>query len=306
MSELTLGAVTDEIDSDLERACQVANELGMRVVELNNLWGKPADRLEPSEIARAREIVRGHDLRIDAVGTLAFKAVELSKNPDLRASSEFAEHLDAIRRAARIARELAAESLWPAVRIFSFRREPMQGLGNPSPIYPDGGGVSDSIIERIAEGLDLACDLALEEGVRLLVENVRSCWGNTGVNTAKIVAAVGRPELGIIWDVANDWVSCGQAYREGYLATRPYAACVHFKDAKLVDPSIGLTAWMPIGQGAVDVDGQVADLLRDAFAGPVLLETHWRGEGLTKEESSRRSFAGLAAAIERAGAGSRR
>jgi sugar phosphate isomerase/epimerase len=81
---------------------------------------------------------------------------------------------------------------------------------------------------------------------------------------------------------------------------------VHFKDAKLLDPAIGLTAWAPIGEGAVDVDGQVADLLRDDFRGPVLLETHWRGEGLSGEQSSRRSFAGLVTAIDRAGTAARR
>lgn len=300
MSVFPVGAVTDEIDPDLARACKVANELGMQVVELNSLWGKPADRLDPEEVARVRDLVGENGLRVDAVGTLAFKALELSKNPNLRASREFEEHLAAIRRAARVARELEVVSPEPAVRIFSFRREPMEGLGNPSPIYPDGGGIPEPALERIAAGLKLASDLARDEGVRLLVENVRSCWGNTGVNAARIVKAANRPELRIIWDVANDWVSCGQSYRAGYEATRPYTVCVHFKDAKLVDPAIGLTAWTPIGQGAVDVVGQVRDLLRDGFAGPVLLETHWRGEGLSKEESSRRSFAGLLSAIERA------
>ena len=296
--QFPLGVVTDEIDPDFGHACSVAAELGMQVVEMNNLWGKPADRLEPAEVERVREIVKRHNLRVDAVGTLAFKALEFSKNPNLATSAEYAEHLETVGRAARIARTLADVSAEPAVRIFSFRREPMEGLGNPWPILPDGGGLSDATLERIAEGLHRACDLAREEGVRLLVENVRSCWGNTGVNTARILAASNRPELAVIWDVANDFVSCGQSYREGYLATKPYATCVHFKDAKVVDPAIGLTAWMPIGQGAVDVDGQVADLLRDGFSGPVLLETHWRGDGLSKEESSRQSFAGLVRGIQ--------
>lgn len=294
-----LGVVTDEIDPDFAHACAVAAELGMQVVEMNNLWGKPADRLESAEVEQVRDIVKRHSLRVDAVGTLAFKALELSKNPNLRTSAEYAEHLDTIRRAARIARSLADVSAEPAVRIFSFRREPMEGLGNPSPILADGGGIGDSVLDRIVEGLHGACDLAREEGARLLVENVRSCWGNTGVNTARILQATNRPELAIIWDVANDFVSCGLNYRAGYLATKPYATVVHFKDAKVVDPAVGLTAWTPIGQGAVDVDGQIADLLRDGFGGPVLLETHWRGEGLSKEESSRRSFAGLVRGIER-------
>jgi sugar phosphate isomerase/epimerase len=297
MSHLTLGAVTDEIDADLERACQVAVELGMTFVELNTVWGQPVDRLPPDDAGRVREIVRRHGLQIDAVGTLAFKALELSQHPALRNSDEFAEQLAAIRRAAHLAQVWSDCLPNPAVRIFAFRREPMQGLGNPSPIYPDGGGIPAAVVERVAEGLNLACDLARAEGVRLLVENVRSCWGNTGVNTARLVAAADRPELGIIWDVANDWVSCGQSYRAGYVATRPYTVAVHLKDARLVDPATGLTAWLPIGQGEADLPGQVADLLRDDFGGPVILETHWRGDGLTKEESSRRSFAGLQAAI---------
>lgn len=297
--QFPLGVVTDEIGPDFARACAVAAELGMEVVEMNSLWGKPADRLEPTEVEQVREIVKRHGLRVDAVGTLAFKAIEFGKNPNLDTSAEYAEHLDTIGRAARIARALADVSAEPAVRIFSFRREPMEGLGNPSPILPDGGGVSDAVLERIVEGLHGACDLAREEGVRLLVENVRSCWGNTGLNTARILQAANRPELAIIWDVANDFVSRGMSYRVGYLATKPYATVMHFKDARVVDPAIGLTAWTAIGEGEVDVDGQVADLLRDGFAGPVLLETHWHGEGLTNEESSRRSFAGLARSIER-------
>lgn len=294
-----LGVVTDEIDQDVERACRVAAELGMGIVELNNLWAKPADRLGPGEVARVRATVRRYGLRVDAVGTLAFKALELSKHPILGESEEYAEHLDAIRRATAIARELADVSLAPTVRIFSFRREPMEGLGNPSPILPDGGGLPDAVLRRIVDGLGPACDLAREHGVRLLVENVRSCWGNTGVHTARIVEAAGRPELGIIWDVANDYVSCGQGYRAGYLATKAWTAAVHCKDARVVDWSTGLTAWTAIGDGEVDVAGQLAELARDGFGGPVVLETHWRGHGLSKEASSRHSFAGLRAALAR-------
>ena len=302
MSQATFGVVADELGPDLARSCQVAVELGMRAIEINEYRGKPIERLGPTEIAAVRDLAGVHGLRLDAVGTLALKALELSKNPDLDTSAEFAEHLATIRNAARVARALADVSPEPAVRIFTFRREPMVGLGNPSPILPDGGGLKPETLERIVAGLHQACDVARDEGVRLLVENVRSCWGNTGENTARIVAAANRPELRIIWDVANDWVSCGQSYRAGYLATKPYTVAIHFKDAKIVDPAIGLTAWMPIGQGAVDVDGQAVDLVRDGFTGPILLETHWRGEGLDQEESSRQSFAGLTAAFARASA----
>src|SRR5579884_3026782 len=107
MTQLQLGVVTDEIDQDLERACQVARELDMEVVEMNSIWGKPVDELEPAEVNQVREIVRRHELRIDVIGTLALKGLEFGKNPDLDHSEKFAEHLDTVRRAARIARALA-------------------------------------------------------------------------------------------------------------------------------------------------------------------------------------------------------
>lgn len=298
-----LGVVSDEIGQDLEHVCQVAVDLGLQVLELNTVWGKPADSLDADEVARVGELLRRSGLRIDAVSTPAFKALEIGGEPDFRRSAAFAEHMATITRAAHIARALADVAITPAVRIFAFRRESMIGLGNPSPILADGGGIPDGILVRIVQGLRLACDLARQEGIRLLLENVRSCWNNTGVNTARIVELTNRAELSILWDPANDYVSCGLPYAGGYAAVRPYMAAVHCKDARIVDPASGLTAWMPIGQGEADMPGQIAQLLDDGFRGPVLLETHWRGEGLSGEQSSRQSFAGLQAALAQRQAG---
>ncbi len=303
MHSFTTGVVTDEIDQDLERACDVAVELGMRVVEINSLWGGPSDRLTPADVARAREIVGQRGLRIDAIGTLALKALELQQHPHLARSAEFAEHLETIRRAAFVAHALGASSDQPAVRIFSFRRESMKDLGNPSPIHADGGGLPEATLARIAEGLTMACDVARAEGVLLYLENVRSCWANTGLHTARILKAVDRPELRVIWDVANDFVSCGQSYHEGYDATRPHIACVHIKDARIVHRPTGLTAWTAVGEGEVDIRGQLAALARDGCTAPLLLETHWRGEGMSSEQSSRTSFAGLVAAMQHVAGG---
>src|SRR6478672_10939874 len=104
MSQQNFGVVADEIDPDLERVCRVAVELGMQVIEINDYRGTPMDRLEPADIAAVRDLIGAHGLRVEAVGTLALKALELSKNPDLANSAEFAEHLTTIRQAARVAR----------------------------------------------------------------------------------------------------------------------------------------------------------------------------------------------------------
>ena len=214
--ELTFGVVADEIDSDLEQACQVARELGMRAIEINDYRGTPMDQLSPDAIAAVRDTIGEHDLRLDAVGTLALKALELGKTPDLATSVEFAEQLQTIRRAARVARELAPVSIEPAVRIFSFRREPMVGLGNPSPILPDGGGIDDATLERIVTGLHRVCDVARDEGVSLLVENVRSCWGKhrsqhrpdrRGSRSPGVGGHLGRRQrLGLVRSILPRWL----------------------------------------------------------------------------------------------------
>jgi sugar phosphate isomerase/epimerase len=55
-----------------------------------------------------------------------------------------------------------------------------------------------------------------------------------------------------------------------------------------------------MGQGIIDFVGQFRALKRDGYAGPVSLETHWRGAG-TAEASTRQSMAGLKDLLQRAG-----
>jgi sugar phosphate isomerase/epimerase len=54
-----------------------------------------------------------------------------------------------------------------------------------------------------------------------------------------------------------------------------------------------------MGTGIVDWAGQFRALKKDGYGGAISLETHWRG-GLTPEEASRRSMAGLKALLKQA------
>ena len=125
------------------------------------------------------------------------------------------------------------------------------------------------------------------------LENVRSCWGNTGHNAARILAAVDHPRLRAIWDPGNDYVSGGVPYPDGYRAVLPYTVHVHVKDAAVVDAATGLTRWACIGTGEVDYAGQVAALRADGYRGALSVETHWRKPGDTGPESTRDTLAGL-------------
>lgn len=285
------GAVTDELDQDLERALFIARDLGLAAVELNSLWGRNIVELSDEEIARAERLIGEGGPRVVAVDPPCFKPCVLDHLPVGRVAEDpdVARHLAMLDRALALARRFHA----PYVRVFAFRRSGIVGLGNPSPRLPDGGAIPEEMLDRVAEGLREAARRAEEAGITLVLENVRSCWANTGLNTAAVLEAVDSPALRALWDPGNDFVSGGTPYPAGYEAVRPHILHLHVKDARVIDPAAGLTGWAPIGEGEIDYLGQLRALLEDDYQGVVSLETHWRPAGGSAEEASRHSFAGL-------------
>ncbi len=291
MLPFRFGAVTDELDDDLERALGIARDLEMAAVELNQVWGRNIVELEEEEVARAARFLTEAGVSLVSIDPPCFKPCVLDHLPVGRVADdpEVARHLRMLDRALLLARRLGA----PFVRVFSFRRSGMIGLGNPSPLRPAGGPIPEEMLDRVAEGLREAARRAEEAGIILLLENVRSCWANTGRNSAAVLEAVDSPALQALWDPGNDYVSGGVPYPDGYEAVRPHMLHVHVKDASVVDPASGLTRWEPIGEGEIDYQGQIRALLEDGYTGVVSLETHWRPAGGSAESASRHSYDGL-------------
>ena len=299
------GVCTDEVHPDLETALVAAREMGMRHVELLEFWGKPVVAMDDAEIQRAKELLGKYGLGVSAIGSLFLKLVQLGqvRPGEVARDPAFLKDLDVLLSEIRVAQALGA----PIVRAYSFRRDDMVGMGNPSPRLPRGGEIPDEILKKVVEGMRIAAGLAGDAGLVLGIENVRSCWGNSGYNTARIVRAVGHPALKVIWDPANDYVSGGSPYPEGYEAVRPFMCHVHVKDARVVDPAVGLIAWEAVGRGEVDYVSQFRAMRRDGYAGTLSLETHWHPRTASgqpdKVADSRTSFQGVRAALRASLAG---
>jgi len=286
-----LGVVTNEISEDFERALGVAVELGITEIELNSLWEKQITDLTAEEATRARDLIRKHHLHVHQITGAAFKSLRVDDLPisAFEADPGYQKHLEILKWSIERAHFFGVER----VRVFTFRRSGVQGLGNPAPRHPSGGPLDNATIERIAAGLRPLCRLAEAAGVTFCVENVRSCYGDTGYNTARILDAVGAPSLRLTWDPANAFVSGEKAVPDGYQCARPHLVNVHVKEARVVDGPSGLTAWERIGSGEVGIREQLSLLLRDGYAGVVNLETHWRLPGDQGEQSTRQTYAGF-------------
>lgn len=286
-----MGVITDEINPDLESALKVAKEWEMEHIELNSLWGKNVIDLSKAELETAKELTDKFGMKVVMVGAPTLKACALDKveKGKLKNDPQFCEHMNMLKRSIELAHFFKTD----IVRIFSFRKAGMAGLGNPSPLLPKGGEIDLETLDKIMEGMRIASDIAKEGRVIMGLENVRSCYGNSGENARIIIEATDRAELKAVWDPGNSYVSCGTAYPEGYESVKPHIVHIHVKDAKIKDKDTGLTSWEAIGAGDIDYEGQICALLKDGYAGVISLETHWSAEGKSKEDASRVSFEGL-------------
>ena len=292
--DLIFGVVNDEIDEELPPAIRLATELGMQVISLRCYGLKPVTEMTAEEAAAAEALLAQSGLRVNMILTDCLKRVLLGGIALGRVADapEFRENMEEFRKGVALAERFGA-----AARIFSFRREGMIGEGNPSPRLPRGGEIDEETLAKVVEGLRVACEIAGERGVTVGLENVRSCYANSGSNTRSILDAVGAPNLKLIWDPANSFVSGERAYPEGYAQVEPSDIIdVHVKDARVRDPATGWTEWVAVGQGEVDYRGQLAALLNDGYRGPFTIETHWRPQ----DYATRTTFEGFLGALSHA------
>lgn len=291
-----LAVLTNEISEDLARALAVAADLGIGVVELNSLWGKPVTDVSPEEVRQARELLQAAGMRVSVITDPAFKAATLDAiaAPGAGETESYRRHRQVLERAIALAHEFGTDR----VRLFAFRRPAAHGAIGPGWQAPPAPTAAE--LEAISRGLRPLCALAADEGVTLLLENVRFSYADTSANSLAILRAVDSPHLGLIWDPANAFVSGDPAPApEGYAAVRRFVRQVHVKDARFLDHARGETVWEKIGQGEVDLGGQLSALCDDGYRGGVTIETHWRLPGDSAERSTVETWRGLRALIDR-------
>ncbi len=289
-----LAVLTNEISEDVARALAVAIELGITEVELNTLWGKQVTDLTPEQVEEARDLLRMAGLPVNLICDPAFKSAPLEAvaAPGDGETAAYRRHREILERAIALAHRFGTDR----VRVFGFRRPAAHGTIGPGWQAPPPPTAEE--LDAIGRGFRPLCTLAADEGVTLLLENVRFCYADTSANSRAILEAVASPRLRLIWDPANAFVSGDTASApEGYAAVRPYVDRVHVKDARFLDHARGETAWQRVGDGEVDLAGQLRALLADGYRGALTIETHWRLPGDEGERSTVATWRGLQALL---------
>ncbi len=261
--KLPIAAITDEYSMDLNAALDAMQATGMTGAELRMIGGKNILDLTDVELDRAIEACRTRGMEIVSIASPLLKCV-LPGGPEIDprfqqdvfgAVHTYEDQPRLADRAFAIARRTGAR----IIRVFSFWRT----------VEPEK--CHDGIVKALTE----LADKAKAENLIIGLENEHACNVATGAETARIMAAVDRPNLKIVWDPANALVAGENPYPEGYeKLPKDRIAHVHAKDCHMEGNK---PVWGPLGTRAVDWHGQIRALLRDGYKGYLSLETHWPG-----------------------------
>jgi L-ribulose-5-phosphate 3-epimerase len=288
-SPFRVAIITDEISQDFDHACFVASrEFGMQWVEVRGLWNKNLMNLTSTEISEAQGILKKYQLRVTDIASPLFKvdwpgapvSKYSPKRDQFNANFGYEQQQEVLDKCIEVAKSFQTDR----VRGFDFWR-----LEGQAPYR-----------KAISAKLQDAATQLGKHDIIFLLENEFECNTATGAEAAKTLAAVTAPNLMLNWDPGNAAARGETPYPNGWeLLPKNRIGHCHCKDIVMKQGGEGFE-WMPVGKGIIDWVGQFEALKKAGYNLGVSLETHWHG-ATTPEESSRQSWAGMKADLQRAG-----
>jgi sugar phosphate isomerase/epimerase len=271
--KIPIAAITDEFSPDLDIALGAMQEVGMRAVELRVVSGKNILDLSDDELDWVGERVAARGFRVISIASPLLKCLLPDSPPvddrfqhDVFASKHtFEDQGRLAERAFLVAKKFGAR----IIRVFSFWRT----------IQPE------KCFEEVVRELGRLAEEAARQGLIIGLENEHACNIATASETRRVLDRLRQPNVGVVWDPANAYVSGENPFPEGYRLLPPDRIVhVHAKDCHMEGRT---PVWGPLGTRAIDWKGQIAALLQDGYSGYLSLETHWAGPGGDKLEASR-------------------
>jgi sugar phosphate isomerase/epimerase len=254
----------------LDEILTLCKQLEIRWIELwpLNLEGGGPDperqesRYEGKDIARARQVLSVHGIGVACVTMPGAFFAKMVADP--------ADYLSALKTAVDVAVALASRLVNSYCYHFA--------LGHEAGIEP------------LVRVLRPAAAYAAERGVTLVLENEAHDASATVAGMLRILEAVGSEAMKTNFDSCNYYQATEEAYPLGYRRLKQHIGYMHLKNGCLFDPEShpenrrrsAVTGrpgehyiyYPPLPEGAVNIEGLVAQLARDRYKGFCTLEPH--------------------------------
>ncbi|HBT63928.1 MAG TPA: hypothetical protein DEB10_04615 [Ruminococcaceae bacterium] len=246
---LRLGIISDETGHRNPRELfEYGVSRDIRCFELRYLYGKRVPNLSDDEMIELKSLIRDRGVSISAISPGLFKcslydtAMEEHTGTLLSRSLDFAEEF-----------EVYKLIIFGVQRSHSDRPEDK---------------------ERVLHILGEAAHAASKRGITICMENEPGWWADTPQNVYDILKNLESAGLWLNWDPGNLFVTGVSDYKPGYEMLKRFIRHVHAKDAVFLSNTAEKYKHVPLGQGSVRWDKQLADLVKDGYCGDISIETH--------------------------------
>lgn len=289
-----LGVISDELSQDFEEALKIMKGYGLRWVEIRTVWNTYNTEASPEQIQRLKSLLHQYDFALSVLDTALYKC-DLPGTKNVVGEKDaypYSGQMELLRRAIDRAHVLGTDKL----RVFAFWR-----VADPQAHFP-----------HIAAELAKAAEVARKGGIRLVLEDEGSCNVGCGRELAQMLSLVPNENFGVNWDVGNGYWHDEPSFPTGYaLLDKKRIWHVHLKDVRCGGAAAKQQkseAWRLksgqeseasschtalLGEGQVDLLGQLRALLRDGYEGTMSLEPEYQAPGVTHLEATRRSLEAL-------------
>jgi len=227
MAKFLLSGFADEIDKDLKIQVNELKKLGINMMEMRGVYGKPVTDYTVSEVKEFKKILDDNGIKVSALGSPIGK---------IGIKDDFEPHLDKFKHAMELAGVLETKY----IRMFSFYIPE-----NESPEK-----YRDEVLERWYRFVGAARDT----GIILAHENEKGIYGDNAERCLDIIVSMNVDYVRAVFDPAN-FIQCPvETYPKAYSMLKPYICYMHIKDALYDSGKV-----VPAGYG----DGKLPDILAD-------------------------------------------
>jgi L-ribulose-5-phosphate 3-epimerase len=277
-----LGSITDEWSQDFEAALKAMTRHGLSWAEIRTVGGKYNTEASQDELNRMRDLLIRYRVRVSVVDSALFKCALPGTEPvgKEKDAYPYSAQMDLLNRALERAHFFRTDK----VRVFAFWR-----VADPLPHF-----------NRIAEDLHKAADIARAGGARLVLENESECNVATGAELARMLELVPAANFGANWDIGNGYWQGEVSFPDGYRRLPKHRIWhMHLKDVRC-GQNLSSCSTVVVGQGQVDLAGQIRALIADRYEGTMSLEPEVEAPGMTHEEATERSLVALLQVMNKA------
>ena len=228
--DMNKSIITDQIDENLETACEKIRAAGFDWADIHNVFGKSVEDCTKEEAETIRNTLEKHGLKCGCVASTIFFMCPLNEEDEISLfKPEFKvhegnlnDHLAALENACMVA-DVLDTSL---IRVFPFR-------------FPDNkeGATTEAEMDKIVHNLRLAADITEKHGKTLVLENCPYSRCPKGEMTMELTDRVNSPSLKLLWDPANSYRAVKKQVPDKYLTHDIY------EEKELIADHIG---WMHV------------------------------------------------------------